>query len=454
MNKKSRYIGAIKLSAIGDALGWITEFEKSKTSIKKKYGCEYINQFYEWKKQVGGRFNGYIDHLEKGSYSDDTQMILCVARSIGFNGKVDHNYFSKCELPEWLLYARGAGRTVKNAARKISRKSAKWNKNFYTYQVNKNQRIDYRATGANGAAMRILPIALANYGKVELLKEEIFSNSIVTHGHPRAIAGAMLYGYAISTILGYTKNNFNYEEFLTKLGKEIHHNLEISFIESPKFVHWQEEWNSKSKDSFTNLFHRTLMETQIYLRDIYKHLRNNSNDIKVLSEIGCYAPETKGSGISTVIAGIYLFCKYVDKSVEGIENAVNLIGTDTDSIAAFTGGLLGALYGYDIIPKKYRSVQDANYLEHIGKRLLSISERSLHPESNNFRSQLESYDIAINKDLGVNDELYLTTLGKGIVRNIERQKTLIKDKFNLIVDVEFEIGQTCRFAKVHSKNLE
>ena len=49
--------------------------------------------------------------------------------------------------------------------------------------------------------MRVLPIALANLGDIEKIKEEIFCNSIITHGHPRALLGAMLYGYAVNQII-------------------------------------------------------------------------------------------------------------------------------------------------------------------------------------------------------------------------------------------------------------
>ena len=37
------------------------------------------------KKKVGGRFYGYVDIIEAGSYSDDTQLLLSVARSIKKN---------------------------------------------------------------------------------------------------------------------------------------------------------------------------------------------------------------------------------------------------------------------------------------------------------------------------------------------------------------------------------
>ena len=55
MKPETKYKGSIKLSAIGDALGWITEFEKSQQSLKEKFGTERIENFYTWKKTVGGR---------------------------------------------------------------------------------------------------------------------------------------------------------------------------------------------------------------------------------------------------------------------------------------------------------------------------------------------------------------------------------------------------------------
>lgn len=40
MKPETKYKGSIKLAAIGDALGWITEFEKSSDSLKLKYILE------------------------------------------------------------------------------------------------------------------------------------------------------------------------------------------------------------------------------------------------------------------------------------------------------------------------------------------------------------------------------------------------------------------------------
>lgn len=447
MKAETKYKGSLKLAAIGDALGWMTEFEKSKDALRKKFGTDYINTFHDWEKTVGGRFHGYVDKLKAGSYSDDTQLLLSVARSIKSDGFVDQQYFAQKELPEWLLYSRGAGRTIKNAARKIERKSAKWNKNFFTFKAGKTT-IDYRESGANGAAMRILPIALANFGEPDKIKEEIFGNSIITHGHPRAILGAMLYGYSIDTILRFNPESFNYTTFLTELGKDIHQKFSIDFLSEPKYKDWEIEWNKGSKKPFIDLFKEIVEETREYLRTTYKLLTNESSDFEALTKLGCYKNETKGSGTSTVIAGIYLTCKYSNEPLKGIEQAVNSIGTDTDSIAAFTGGLIGALHGQSIIPSKWKSVQDIDYLDAMSIRLLEISESRA-----DFKTKKQNSDFSsiaeIDKDIfELNQNVFLSTLGEGKIKSIDRQKTLTKGKYNLIFDVEFEIGQFCRFAKL------
>ncbi len=449
MKAETKYKGSLKLAAIGDALGWMTEFEKSKDALRKKFGSDYINTFHDWEKNVGGRFHGYVDKLKAGSYSDDTQLLLSVARSIKSDGFVDQQYFAKKELPEWLLYSRGAGRTIKNAARKIERKSAKWNKNFFTFKAGKTT-IDYRESGANGAAMRILPIALANFGESDKIKEEIFGNSIITHGHPRAILGAMLYGYSIDTILRFNPENFSSTSFLTELGKDMQQKFSIGFLTSQKFSNWESEWNKGTLKPFRDLFNEIIEETQEYLRVTYKLLMNNTSDFDALTKLGCYKNETKGSGTSTVIAGIYLTCKYSNEPLKGIEQAVNSIGTDTDSIAAFTGGLLGALHGQSIIPSKWKSVQDFDYLDAMSIRLLEISESRA-----DFKTKKEKSDFSsiaeIDKDIfEINQRVFLGTLGEGKIKSIDRQKTLTKGKYNLILDVEFDVGQFCRFAKLLS----
>jgi len=447
MKPETRYKGSIKLSAIGDALGWVTEFEKTTDSLRHKFGTERIEQFFDWKKNVGGRFYGFTDNIKAGSYSDDTQLLLAVARSIKKDGKLDHEYFSKVELPNWLEYARGGGRTVKTAANKISRKSAKWYSNFYNFKVN-GVNIDYRQSGANGAAMRVLPIALANLGDIEKIKEEIFCNSISTHGHPRAILGAMLYGYAVNKIILFKPDDFNWENYITQIGLDFPEKFEITFKNRMEIREWLKEWNKSTSISFEKLYSDTLIETQNQLRFVYLSIKQNLTVQETLKKIGCFDPATKGSGVATVVAGIYLATKFHDNPLQAITESVNALGSDTDSIASFTGGLIGALHGHSIIPNKWKTVQDISYLDNIADKLLAISEDRLEEEENYSLTGIKLLNNPSKDDFKINEIIEFVPLGKGIINFIDRQPTLTKGKYNLIVQASFEIGQSCLFSKL------
>lgn len=447
MKPETKYKGSIKLSAIGDALGWITEFEKSQQSLKEKFGTERIENFYNWKKTVGGRFYGFIDTIKAGSYSDDTQLLLAVARSIKKDGSLDHNYFAKIELANWLDYARGGGRTVKAAADKISRKSTDWFNNFYNFKVN-GENYDYKQSGANGAAMRVLPIALANLGNTEKIKEEVFCNSIITHGHPRAILGAMLYGYAVNQIIIFRPEDFNWENYITQIGLDFPKKFELSFINKMEIREWLKEWNKSSNKTFESVYAETISETQNQLRFIYQSIKQNTPVQETLKKIGCFDPATKGSGIATVIAGIYLATKFHDEPLEAIIESVNALGSDTDSIAAFTGGLVGALHGHSIIPDKWKSVQDIDYLDKVAERLLAISEDSLEEDSLPTSTNLKSLNSPKKDYYNLDEQIEFIPLGKGKIKFIDRQATLTKGKYNLLIEAFFENGQSILVSKL------
>lgn len=447
MKPETKYKGSIKLSAIGDALGWITEFEKNNQSLAVKFGVDCIEQFFPWEKKVGGRFYGFTDYIKPGSYSDDTQLLLAVARSIKSGGSVDNDYFGKVELANWLDYARGGGRTVKAAADKISRKSATWFNNFYNFKVN-GENHDYTQSGANGAAMRILPIALANLGNIEKIKEEVFCNSIVTHGHPRAILGAMIYGYAVNQIIVFRPEDFNWETYITQIGLDFSNKFKVSFSNKFEIKEWLKIWNKSNDRTFDIVYDQTLIEAQNQLRYIYTGIKHNRPVQEVLQKLGCFDNSTKGSGIVTVVAGIYLAAKFHTEPLNAIVQAVNALGSDTDSIAAFTGGLIGALHGHGIIPEKWKKVQDISYLDKMADRLLAISEDRYFEENIAETVKAKSLNNPIKDDFGVDEMICFHPLGVGRITNIDRQKTLTKGKYNLVINAALESGQTIVVSKL------
>ncbi|HID38500.1 MAG TPA: ADP-ribosylglycohydrolase family protein, partial [Calditrichaeota bacterium] len=184
-------------------------------------------------------------------------------------------------------------------------------------------------------------------------------------------------------MLSQKTEKFNYQSYLTELGKDIELKLKPNFITKPQFKSWLSEWNKNQEKDFMSVYNETVQEALNSLRDIFKFIRDEKNTKDSLSYFGCYAPSTKGSGISTVIGGIYLAIKHYQTPEKAILEAVNSIGTDTDSIAAFAGGLIGCLYETDIIADHWKGVQDSEYLNEIALNLYEISQQESNDSRNN-----------------------------------------------------------------------
>ncbi len=106
-------VGSMLAAAYGDALGWPNERISKVNSSKEPQG--HLHELKSWTRRTGGRFFPHEESIEAGGYSDDTQLILCISRSL--NHDEDWwNYFTKVELPFWTLYERGGGSATKRSA--------------------------------------------------------------------------------------------------------------------------------------------------------------------------------------------------------------------------------------------------------------------------------------------------------------------------------------------------
>ena len=102
--------GAMVACAIGDALGWPNE-PRSKNRAKKP---KVTDEFVAWIRSSNNP-RWHDERILPGEYSDDTQMILSVARSI-ITGDWER-FFAEKELPFWLNYERGGGGALLKAAK-------------------------------------------------------------------------------------------------------------------------------------------------------------------------------------------------------------------------------------------------------------------------------------------------------------------------------------------------
>lgn len=363
---REKCAGSLIASAIGDALGWPYELRARNSARSALIGGDF---FVDWTRYAGGRYWGHNEIIRAGEYSDDTQMILAVARSIISEDWVD--YFITKELPFWLNYERGGGTALKRAAKAYRDKKYPWED---------NTAMDYFNAGGNGTVMRILPHVIAHaYSKdIEQLMRDVITDSALTHGHPRAILGATCYAFSLYTIL--QKNSvLQYGELIDTViagvpvwGKYRTEAFPPKWAKLPQNIlsyDYALTWDNYVKD-MTNTLH--------FIKDSLKK-GLLVNDKAVLTKLKCFDREN-GAGDVAILAALYLASKYANNPALGIKTAAYTIGMDTDTIACITGGLLGMLCGTAWIPFEWRSVQDYTCLCNIAEYLLAENKKEAAKE--------------------------------------------------------------------------
>lgn len=353
---RARVEGAFTALAAGDALGWPQEF------ISRKHRIPPTTSFREWERRGGGRFYPHTEIIRAGEYSDDTQLMLAVARSRLAGGSSWWQHFTRNELPLWTLYERGGGGATKRAATSWLRGVAPW-KQSDIEAVGR-----YFDAGGNGVAMRVLPHAVfhAEADDPISLMKDVAVDGAATHGHPRALVGAAAYAYAAWWILR-AQHTVRFGEILTVL-------LDTSSTwgtppaASSTNNGWLEAAN-KSLREYEKQWTAVVEEMRQLLQLGRKGLDEGvlSDDEAVLDRMGAFGRE-KGSGTVSAAAAIYLAARYATQPAQGVLRAAFALGSDTDTIAAMTGGLVGALGGADLLPAEWSAVQDSLYLRQIANK--------------------------------------------------------------------------------------
>jgi ADP-ribosyl-[dinitrogen reductase] hydrolase len=265
--------------AIGDAVGATVEFLPR-------------GRFKPLTDMVGGgKFA-----VEKGQWTDDTSMTLCLAESLiacqGFDANDKMQRYCR-----WIYdghnsskpYAFGVGKTILNAL-------FRYNKTGDPY----SGRIESKYSG-NGSLMRIAPIAIYYANQPELAWEYAALSSKTTHASPECIQSC---------------------QYFTHLLIQAFYCVE--------------------KQHLFDITHLPELEC-------LTHILKGEFKYKKIDEI-------KGSGyvIESLEAALWSFW-HTDNFKDAILTAANL-GDDADTTAAICGQLAGAYYGYDAIPQAWLDV--------------------------------------------------------------------------------------------------
>ena len=312
MDIRSQYRGGLLGLAAGDAVGTTLEFRSPGTF-----------------RPIGDMVGGGPFGLERGQWTDDTSMALCLAESLvsceGFD-PADQ----MCRYLRWYRegYLSSTGRcfdigsTVSAALRRFERDG-----NPCAGET------DARS-GGNGSLMRLAPIPLAFAGHPSEAIRLAGEMSRTTHAAPEPVDACRYYaGLIVGALRGETKERL------------------LSAHYTPVAGLWQDEPLSPRIDAIA------------------------AGSFKAKQP-----PEIRGTGyvVDALEAALWAFWS-TDSFEDGVLAAGNL-GDDADTTGAIYGQLAGAYYGVDGIPERWRGkITLAGRIGELADALLFFGE-SMHGE--------------------------------------------------------------------------
>ncbi|WP_454659080.1 ADP-ribosylglycohydrolase family protein [Bosea beijingensis] len=356
--------GAFLGAAIGDALGWPHEMRPQRG--RNRFNHTQL-KFERWIKRSGGRFQTQEEVIEAGAYSDDTQLILACARSLL---RAPQNWwllFATEELPLWTLYQRGGGGATKRAA-------ASWVAGREPWSVKPDDARRYFDAGGNGVVMRILPHCLRRAGDPDFqpLAIDIMTDGVTTHGHPRALVGALAYGYGLWQAFRH-RGTLEYGRLLEVV-------IENTAIwgSMPSIEQRWSGWHKSASmiRSVEPIWSRTVGEQRELLEIACRALAAGAAaiDEETLEALGCFDRAVNGSGTVNAAAALFLASRHATEPTEGLMQAALAEGADTDTLASMVGGLLGAAVGQEWTRPLARDLQDHDAIRRFAA---SVSELPL-----------------------------------------------------------------------------
>jgi ADP-ribosylglycohydrolase/catechol 2,3-dioxygenase-like lactoylglutathione lyase family enzyme len=347
---RARAEGALLATAVGDALGWPQEDRGRRTDGSRTPEPKF--DFTEWRRRGGGRYASHEESIHPGEYSDDTQLVLAVARARR-TGDAWWDRLTQVELPFWLFYERGGGMATKRAARSWASGKAPWH----------GEHADgYFAAGGNGVTMRVLPHILYGCQGTEFapVAAAVVKDGTATHGHPNALVGALAYSYALWLALR-RERVLAYGALISELYEAAD---DWSLLPTDLPAGWRDAADAHSNGDYAGAW-RKAGASMVNLLGVAAAAMEHgalSVDRETLEALGAFDNRVSGAGTVTAAAAVFLASRYAARPAQGLLAAAFAIGADTDTLAATAGGLLGAINGREWLDVAGRRVQDQRYL--------------------------------------------------------------------------------------------
>ncbi|CAF1241934.1 unnamed protein product [Adineta ricciae] len=337
-NVFDKVFGSLMGLAIGDALGASVEFRSQRFLVENR-----VTDL-----QSGGTWG-----LNRGEFTDDTSMALCLANSL----VACHDFIAYDQLVRykwWFRYGYMSstgncfdiGKATKKSLLEFEYRQMMFSKQYripieqmdYLHDPKLLRLFDVdcseNGVAGNGALMRLCPVPLFFCHNPKCAVQFSGASARTTHGDRIAIDACRYYGALIVAAL---------------LGENIDDLLDSNF-----YVKHQDWFNNEPlHDSVMNIVQGSFKKR------------------------GGYAEGIRGKGFVIYALEAALWALWANKGSfeQGVLAAVNL-GDDTDTTAAIYGQLAGAIYGFRRLPKKWRDViYGRNYIQCLSKWIVHDGER-------------------------------------------------------------------------------
>lgn len=314
MERREKILGSLLGSAVGDAMGAATEL-RTKEMIRQRFGGEVRDI-------LAPPDDTFARGSKAGSVTDDFSLIYYTVKAILDQGGIVNQKSAEQAILNWAedkrYFDQYVGPTTRAAVERIKGTAVS---NYYDFICCDN------AKASNGSAMKIAPAGLFNPGNVDGAIEDAITICRPTHNNNLSISGACAIAAAVSEAMSEESNLYSVIQagiYGAEKGEELSRGT-CAVLAGPSVVK------------------RIKMAVQIGV---------TASDVdEATTEIA----DLVGSGLHIseavpAVFGIMIAAK--GDLLEGIIAAVN-IGSDTDTIAAMTGAVLGAMNGPGAIPEHY-----------------------------------------------------------------------------------------------------
>jgi hypothetical protein len=230
--------------------------------------------------------------------------------------------------------------------------------------------------------MRIAPHVIHHHADADFstLAKDVIQDAATTHGHPRALVGALVHAQALWLSMSQPAP-LAYGwlvEALLDGAKE---------WQIPYWQHLPETWQSRAEVNFeqptSKLWQATCREVEELLLLARKELKGGAVSAPTLFlDAQGLTGKARGSGTLCAVAAAYLAARTAASPEQALMSAAHLKGADTDTLASMTGSLLGAALGQEWLGSNGRNVQDMPFLAKMAEDLLDpVMHKKMSPPS-------------------------------------------------------------------------